>query len=157
MIRTLMHFSLLPRDATTCLTPPKVMNAQIYRRVQKADAWVSALPVSQKRENKVARMMITIVAVFVICHTLRFFINMYEFVQKERGVSEREWPDWIQTAIAISHLLFVVNSSVNFLIYNLKDKDFFEVFKSTLWLSRRQTASGTRCKRTGTMRSRVTV
>ena len=85
---------------------------------------------------QVAMMLIIIVAVFVVCHSIRSIVNIYETIQYIIHGELKGWPDWIQTLVHISHFSLVFNSSINILIYSCKDEKFFNVMLVTLGLSR---------------------
>ena len=57
----------------------------------------------------------------MICHGVRWIPNLYEIQQ---GVLDRGdslvWPSWVGSVTQMSHLLTVLNSSVNFYIYQAK-------------------------------------
>ena len=64
-----------------------------------------------------------IVIVFLLCHMLRFFLEFYAVATVERtnqcmskGQGEAH-PTWLYTVSALSHLMLIVNSSINFVIY----------------------------------------
>ena len=81
-------------------------------------------------------MLIFIVAVFVVCHSIRSIINTYECIQFVMYGKLQNWPDWIQTLVHVNHFALVVNSSINILIYCCKDEKFLNVMLVTLKLSR---------------------
>ena len=66
-----------------------------------------------------------IVVVFAVCHFFRFFLAFYEvsIVEKtklcieENGRDSKAHPPWIYVISALNHLMLMVNSSVNFIIY----------------------------------------
>ena len=85
---------------------------------------------------QVAMMLISVVVVFVICHSIRSVTNTYEFIQIAKYGSIKYWPSWIQTLVFLNHLALVVNSSINILIYTVKDEKFRNVMLKTLGLDR---------------------
>ena len=64
-----------------------------------------------------------IVIVFFLCHTLRFFLEFYRVATVERTVQcmskgqGEAHPTWLFPVAALSHLMLIVNSSINFVIY----------------------------------------
>merc|ERR1711963_617288 len=81
-------------------------------------------------------MLIFIVVVFIICHSIRSIINTYECIQLATYGQLKHWPDWIQTLVHVNHFALVVNSSINILIYCVKDEKFRNVMWKTLGLTR---------------------
>ena len=81
-------------------------------------------------------MLIFIVVVFIICHSIRSIINTYEFIQLYLYGEMKYWPSWIQTLVFLNHFALVVNSSINILIYTVKDEKFRNVMLKTLGLTR---------------------
>ena len=81
-------------------------------------------------------MLIFIVVVFIICHSIRSIINTYECIQLAIYGQLKHWPDWIQTLVHVNHFALVVNSSINILIYCVKDEKFRNVMWKTLGLTR---------------------
>jgi len=77
-------------------------------------------------------MLIVIVAVFILCHSIRSIINTYECIQMAVYGELRYWPDWVQFLVHVNHLALVVNSSINILIYSCKDDKFLRVLLVTL-------------------------
>ena len=72
---------------------------------------------SRRRRNRVITwMLIGIIVVNVVCHTGEIFLSVYEMIDLFDGKRER-FPDWARNMITVNHLLLVVNSSINFLIY----------------------------------------
>ena len=70
---------------------------------------------------KLAPILFGVVIVFVLCNSLRIALNIYEFTEvdaiiscEKKGVG-RLPPAWVLCTISISHLLLMVNSSINFL------------------------------------------
>ena len=86
----------------------------------------------------VATVLIIIVAVFIICHSLKFVINLLELYIVIKSCSifltisfdkcfvgknpDDFWSPKMNIMVAFSHLLIVFNSSVNFIIYCCKVK-----------------------------------
>jgi hypothetical protein len=94
--------------------------------------------------DKLAPVLFGVVVVFVVCNSLRVILNVYDFtvvegiiVCEKKGVG-RLPPAWILCSISVSHLLLMVNSSVNFLVYCMAGTRFRRVFvRKTKMLIRR--------------------
>ncbi|XP_059099740.1 uncharacterized protein LOC131893655 isoform X1 [Tigriopus californicus] len=70
-------------------------------------------PMCRRRENRLTRISLVIVWAFLFCHIWKIIPTAYEvFVG-----SIAEGPFWLINIQEISHLLIILNSSVNFLIY----------------------------------------
>lgn len=66
------------------------------------------------RERRLARTGLTIVGIFIICHTLKTVPSVFEiFGQDPRAVAG------CSLLLLLGHLLLAINSSVNFLVYFL--------------------------------------
>jgi hypothetical protein len=109
-----------------------ILNSLIFRTISKATRLHNAISSNQRRDHSVAMMLISIVAVFIICHSLRSVINTYECVQMALHGELKNWPDWIQTLVHFNHFALVVNSSINILIYACKDEKFLNVMLVTI-------------------------
>ncbi|TRY69570.1 hypothetical protein TCAL_07634 [Tigriopus californicus] len=82
--------------------------------------------VQQKNENGLAIILVGIVLVFMVCHASRFFLAFYHVsvsettqrcLESEPRNADSEPPEWLYIVSAINHLMLMINSSVNFLIY----------------------------------------
>ena len=84
-----------------------------------------ATPFSVTKRLKTNEIMLSKVSViisvmFIICHSIRFVPNIYELIARfhvNAGLSWVLWPDWVECFTFISHLLTVLNASINFYIY----------------------------------------
>ena len=66
----------------------------------------------------VGTVLLIIVCVFILCHSLKFVINMLELWAVVAGKDPSEvWNHKMNIMVAFSHLLIVINCSVNFIIY----------------------------------------
>ena len=97
-----------------------------------------------KTENRLTRISLAIVWVFIFCHIWKLIPTMYEavnwFTSSRNEVwnnffpwpklwrknidfllfqAEESWPNWLRIVNDISHTLIVFNSAVNFLIYSI--------------------------------------
>lgn len=69
----------------------------------------------RRGENRITRIAIAIVWLFLFCHFWRLVPTFYEAVH----ASHSNWPAWLMHVHDISHSLIVFNSAVNFLLYTL--------------------------------------
>ena len=80
--------------------------------------------------DNLAPILFGVVIVFVICNSLRVILNIYDssvvdkIIECEKKKMGRYPPAWILCTISVSHLLLMVNSSVNFLVYCVAGKRF---------------------------------
>ena len=86
----------------------------------------NATPFSVTRRLKTNEIMLSKVSViisvmFTICHSIRFVPNIYELIARFHvnagDTSFVLWPDWVEGFTFFSHLLTVLNASINFYIY----------------------------------------
>lgn len=88
----------------------------------------------------VGTVLLIIVCVFILCHSLKFVINLLELWAVVAGISHicylslywtsyfidkdpsEVWHHKMNIMVAFSHLLIVINCSVNFIIYCWKVK-----------------------------------
>ena len=87
----------------------------------------------RRRRNQVDRAKVTlaICGIFLVCHMFKWVLNFYEFYRRIIGIlhnlTEAETESaiyesgWFIVVINISNTLVVLNSSLNFYIYVLKD------------------------------------
>ena len=101
-----------------------ILNILVIKEVNKANKQRDTLTERQQRTTTVAAMLMAIVLVFVICHSVRFFLNIYEVFNGYQHL-----PILIDYLISVSHWLLILNSSVNMFIYLHKDPRFRTVFK----------------------------
>ena len=73
---------------------------------------------NQKKELKLAVMLMIVVVVFLLCNILALIVNILEAMNLQ-----------ISVVTEISNLMVTVNSSVNFFIYII----FGEKFKRQFW------------------------
>ena len=71
-------------------------------------------PVCRRREQRLTRISLTIVWLFLFCQFWKLVPTVYELLY-----GDDFWPDWAHFVKHLSHALIVLNSSVNFLIYLL--------------------------------------
>lgn len=68
----------------------------------------------RKAENRLTRISMSIVWLFIFCHVWRLVPTLYESIHVG---NLKIWPDWLSIINDLSHTLIVFNSAVNFLIY----------------------------------------
>ncbi|XP_023344148.1 FMRFamide receptor [Eurytemora carolleeae] len=98
-----------------------ILNIRIYFRI-KSLVSTNFLQGPSKRELALTQVSLVIVAVFLVCHGVRWIPNLWELSHTQEGqeMSEIVWPAWITKTVQVSHVLTVLNSSVNFYIYIVK-------------------------------------
>ena len=64
-------------------------------------------------------MGLTIVLIFILCHSIKWIPNIYELVRLSSN-DKRRWPHWIESITHVAHFLMSLNSSVNFYVYCVK-------------------------------------
>ncbi len=74
----------------------------------------------RRRERRLARISISIVWLFVVCHVWKLIPTAYEALHSDDGLNVDSWPFWLIIIEHVSHTLITFNSAVNFLIYVLK-------------------------------------
>ena len=78
---------------------------------------------------KEARILISIVAIFIFCQSFTIVADAYEaFTCSFENMSQSRCPSnpTIENIIDVSHFLVTINSSINFLLYVLHEKTFKE-------------------------------
>merc|ERR1712062_503301 len=91
----------------------------------------------QRRDRKVAMLLMTVVIVFFSCNSIRISLNIYEVIHlASYGNLTLDWPVWTQILTSSSNFLQVLNSSINIIIYCWKDDKFRIVLFQMLKLHR---------------------
>ena len=90
-----------------------------------------------RQEDSLFGVLMMIILAFLVCHTLRLFLNMHEiYVVEEMNFCRCSnlggFPVWILILGFISPLLLALNSSINLLIYCVFGTKFREVLCSFL-------------------------
>ena len=101
------------------------------------------------RDVDVAGVLVGIILVFIVCHSFKFFVNIYEFYIMHAGKLSKylimhggltytcvfigkdmkeSWTNTLDVFVSFSHLLATLNSSINFVIYCYKDEKFRNSF-----------------------------
>ena len=75
------------------------------------NAWMD--PERRAKENRLTRISLGIVWLFIFCHIWKLVPTIYEGFYGEKT----KWPRWLEIINDVSHTLIVFNSAVNFLIY----------------------------------------
>ncbi|CAB4065556.1 unnamed protein product [Lepeophtheirus salmonis] len=96
-----------------------ILNSLIYRTISQATKRHNAISSNQRRDHKVAMMLLTIV-----CFQMALYGKL------------KDWPNWIKMLVNINHFALVVNSSINILIYCFKDEKFLNVLLQTIGIRR---------------------
>ena len=68
-------------------------------------------------ENRLTRISLGIVYLFIVCHIWRLIPTVYEAFFSKDGTVLSEWPKWLFHVYHLSHTLIVFNSAVNFILY----------------------------------------
>jgi len=109
---------LIPLLALLCL------NCRIYVAVTNKELRQNSTQ-QQKRESKLAVILIAIVMVFFCCHSLKFFLafsKVHVTIKNNYCITlglNPYYPKWMHTVTYLNHFMLVLNSSVNFIIYCL--------------------------------------
>ena len=102
------------------------------------------------QEKDTIKVLIGIVTIFIICHALRIFLDIYDATTLKYGTLD-VWlcmslgeeglpPKWKLILTEISDLMLVLNSSVNVIIYCCLNKSFRKnIFKLTIKEERKPT------------------
>ena len=69
------------------------------------------------QEQRLARISILIVWLFLFCHVWKLVPTAFEASYSHDGLTHSNWPHWVLIVENMSHLLIALNSSINFLIY----------------------------------------
>lgn len=72
----------------------------------------------RRSENRITRIALAIVWLFLFCHMWKLVPTMYEAIHGEAS-GTNEWPRWLMHVHDVSHSLIVFNSAVNFLLYTI--------------------------------------
>ena len=78
---------------------------------------------SKKNEVALAKVSLTIVLIFILCHSVKWIPNIYELLRLSSN-DKRQWPAWIESTTHVAHFLMSFNSSVNFYVYCAKHVRF---------------------------------
>jgi len=105
-----------------------ILNYRIFSAVTNKEIRRSGT--RQDKENTLAIILVSIVMVFFTCHSLKFFLVLYKVHVTSKtlycyslGLSPYH-PKWMHPMSYINHLMLVLNSSINFIIYCLVGSRF---------------------------------
>jgi hypothetical protein len=70
----------------------------------------------RRRNRSITFMLIGIIVLFIVCHVGEIFISLYEMMDMLDG-KRSNFPPWAKNVVTTNHLLVVINSSLNFVIY----------------------------------------
>ena len=93
-------------------------NTMIFKRIKEVTRY-SGQP-RQQMEHKLAKVLIVIVLVFIICHIPRLGLNFHEAMAGDNICLSV----WILVSLSINKLFLTINSSVNVFIYCCLDRKF---------------------------------
>ena len=107
-------------------------NCSIYNRIRRrSNLSEENSPRKQRcgQEHDLARVLLAIVLTFILCHTLRIFLNFYEMIWINdiiacMSAKQDEFPLWCSIVNQFSTLFMVLNSSTNTIIYCCLNKKF---------------------------------
>lgn len=103
---------------------PKILKYLLYvffRGIKKARTHVSSS--NRHGEMNLARVLVTICVVFLVCNSLRLFLGLQAIINVNKTIQcvsiNKAWipPGWMLIMESVSHLLLLISSSSNFLIY----------------------------------------
>ena len=86
-----------------------------HRIMRRRKSSVNRNLVVQSLENRMTRVSVMIIGIFVICHLPRIIPNVYEVLSRVFPESEENFS--IKIIKIVNILLLIVSSSVNFIIY----------------------------------------
>ena len=92
-----------------------------------------------RKEIDLARILVWIVTTFIVCHSVRLFLDIHEIAvidQVRNCPPSQMFPPWILILLSISKLLIIVNSSVNMVIYcclNEKFRRRFGIYRKSVF------------------------
>ncbi|CAB4058994.1 unnamed protein product [Lepeophtheirus salmonis] len=86
-------------------------------------------------EDKMALLFMSIVLAFLICNFPRIYLNFHEIMILDNAMACYEagkagFPAWFWITASLSHLLLVINSSINMFVYCLYNTKFREVART---------------------------
>lgn len=88
----------------------------------------------RKKEDNLAAIFMGFIVVFLVCHLPRLLLNIHElatirFAMRCQHAGLNPFPMWSHLVVTISHLLLVLNSATNILIYCCLSSKFREECK----------------------------
>lgn len=70
----------------------------------------------KKRNRNITFVLVGIIVLFLVCHLGEVGISIYELMDVLEG-TRTPFPEWASNTVIVNHLLIVINSSLNFVIY----------------------------------------
>lgn len=124
-------YTLISATVLIVLLPMIIMMVSsflIYRTME-ANASISVFSDAQeqarrRRNRSITLMLFGIIFLFLLCHIGEVFISFYELINVIYG-ERSAFPAWARNTVTINHLLVVMNSSLNFVIYCKVRNDLF--------------------------------
>ncbi|CAB4067940.1 unnamed protein product [Lepeophtheirus salmonis] len=107
-----------------------LLNGKIVNQIKKADKFISESTNSQKSETKLARILVLLVFSFLICNLGKVVLNIYDIhmLGTIEACSQAQLtfksPFWVVIMISVNHLLFVMNSSTNLILFSVIGTQF---------------------------------
>ena len=132
----------------TCLLPLGLMvyfNVHVYRGLLKFNQRRASMRPSMEQNTQNTRnnqpdidksqsvILLAIVLIFIICHTLRIFLNIEDWIHNKTRIEEMKkgctygTRYWVLLTILTSEILLRLNSSLNFFIYFAFNNSFRSV------------------------------
>jgi len=122
------------------------LNTRIYFAVTDKTFREQNVSIRQRKERSLGLILISIVLVFLICHALKVYLAFYKIhiLNKTVFCSEKgmipQHPLWLHFLNSFNHLMLVISSSANFIIYCFLGKRFrtslqesFNFFLPAVW------------------------
>ena len=136
-----IYYNTVGRGAVLSFLPSVLLiglNYKIYRKIKSQPVIMVQENFQlrrQKQENNLAVLMSVISGVFVICHILRNFLNIYEIFVIQRNEECKEagyhtFTRWSLIVTSFSNIMLVLNSSTNMVIYSFLNRPFRRQFMS---------------------------
>ncbi|XP_023340150.1 probable G-protein coupled receptor frpr-1 [Eurytemora carolleeae] len=119
-----------------------ILNICIYRSIKKRSQLINSVT-RERRNLGIATILVSIVLVFVLCHSPKCVINFLELIAVISGIAP-SWGPGPEILVTLSHFLITANSSANFIIYCFKDEGFRNSMISIITCFRRGDPSGRR-------------
>jgi len=120
-----------------------VLNCLIYLMVIKSNNIHNRISRLHRRDSTMAAMLFCIVVVFFVSHSPRLVLNIYEAIQMIRFGTIKFWPEWADILTRVNHFMLVFNSSINIIIYTVKDFKFRRALAGLFCGEESQRRSGT--------------
>lgn len=94
-----------------------VLNIFILLAIRRAQDQRTKLTYRQTQQRKTTQMIVVVTAVFAVCNTLPFMLNIWEAMRPSLFDPDDAWQPSAFLMLDISNVLVVVNSSTTILIY----------------------------------------